>query len=132
MLSRDYILRIIQTFFEVLEKLFDGKRDKSEEAFQQELDQFYMTYFERSRLSFVSVLPEVIIDNLKKDPYFLEKSGMLAELFYREYLWAAEDEQKLDWGRKAAYLYDYILHHSSDYSLVYADRLAELKTGLSV
>lgn len=130
MLSRDYIFRILQTFFDAVAKLFDGKR-KTDEEFEKELNNLYEVYFEKSRSSFVNSLPEEIIDDLKKGPYFLEKSSMLAEVFYREYQLATEVEIKRNWAGKAMYLYDYINNHSSDYSLIYVSRIAELENELS-
>lgn len=125
MLSRDYILRILQTFFDLTAKLFDGKR-KTEEEFELELNQLYNAYFQKSRAFFMDTLPEEIPVIFKEDDFLFEKNSMLAEICYREYQHAFDEESKRNWGLKAKFLYDYLNDHSTDYSLIYVARREEL------
>ncbi len=126
MLSRDYILRILQTFFDLTAKLFDGKR-KTEEEFELELNQLYNAYFQKSRVFFMDTLPEEIPAVFEEDTFLLEKNSMLAEICYQEYHHASDEESKRNWGLKAKFLYDYLNNHSTDYSLVYIARSKELE-----
>lgn len=125
MLSRDYILRILQTFFDLTAKLFDGKR-KTDEEFELELDHLYNAYFQKSRAFFMNALPEEIPAIFKEDDFLFEKNSMLAEICYREYQQASDEESKRNWGLKAKFLYDYLNNHSTDYSLIYVARSEEL------
>lgn len=125
MLSRDYILRILQTFFDLTAKLFDGKR-KTDEEFELELNHLYNAYFQKSRAFFMNTLPEEIPAVLGEDAFLLEKNSMLAEICYREYQHASDEESKRNWGLKAKFLYDYLNDHSADYSLIYVARSEEL------
>lgn len=126
MLSRDYILRILQTFFDLTAKLFDGKR-KTDEEFELELNHLYNAYFQKSRAFFMNTLPEEIPAVFGEDAFLLEKNSMLAEICYREYQHASDEKSKCDWGLKAKFLYDYLNAHSADYSLIYAARSKELE-----
>lgn len=126
MLSRDYILRILQTFFDLAAKLFDGQR-KTEEEFEMELNHLYTAYLQKSRAVFMDSSPEELLQILQEGDYLLEKSSILAELCYREYQYATDEQSKRNWGLKAQFLYDYLNSHSTDYSLVYAARSKELE-----
>ena len=48
MLSRDYISRIIRTFFDSLELIFTGDKEREEER-KAQLESMYTTYFGQSR-----------------------------------------------------------------------------------
>lgn len=125
MLERDYILRIIRTFFQALEGLFGG--DKKEEDFEKELETIYVTYFGRPRREWLAASPEQLKEYLEGSPHFLEKCGMLGDLFYQEYQKTTDKKLKLELAVKIIFLYEYVNNHSSDYSWLYASRIAELK-----
>lgn len=129
MLSRDYISRIIRTFFEAVEKLFDG-RCESEAEFERRLNDLYRAYFERSRAVLIADSPGELIAWLEEDPCCIEKCEMLGEIFYREYHLTASPELKRNMGLKVIALYEYVNQHSTDYSLLYANRILELQAAL--
>lgn len=126
MLTRDYISRIIRTFFQALELLFTGKKEDEEEQ-EKKLEELYLTYFEKSRQDFLTEKAEDMMVYLKEDPYYLEKCGMLGEVLYREFHGAEDPALKENLARKVIYLYDYVNNHSADYSLIYVNRTLELE-----
>lgn len=126
MLTRDYISRIIRTFFQALELLFTGKKEDEEEQ-EKKLEELYLTYFEKSRQDFLTEKAEDMMVYLKEDPYYLEKCGMLGEVLYREFHRAEDPALKENLARKVIYLYDYVNNHSADYSLIYVKRTLELE-----
>lgn len=126
MLSRDYILRIIRTFSEALEDIFDGRREKEGEV-EKKLDLLYKTYFEKTREAFLTESPEEMVRYWENDPNYLEKCGMLAEVMYREVRNTEDKDLQKNLSDKVIFLYRLIDKHSSDYSLLYANRILELE-----
>ena len=126
MLSRDYISRIIRTFFDSLELLFTGDKEREEEM-KVQLESMYTTYFGQSRDFFFEEKVEEIMARLAEEDYFVEKCGMLGEILYREFHRNEEDLVKLNLARKIIYFYNYVNEHSTDYSLIYVNRIKELE-----
>lgn len=126
MLSRDYISRIIRTFFDSLELIFTGDKEKEEER-KAQLESMYTTYFGQSRDFFFEEKVEEIMARLSKEDYFVEKCGMLGEILYREFHRNEENLVKLNLAHKIIYFYNYVNEHSTDYSLIYVNRIMELE-----
>lgn len=126
MLSRDYISRIIRTFSEALEDIFDGRREKEGEV-EKKLDLLYKTYFEKTREVFLTESPEEMVRYWENDPNYLEKCGMLAEVMYREVRNTEDKDLQKNLSDKVIFLYRLIDKRSSDYSLLYANRILELE-----
>lgn len=126
MLSRDYISRIIRTFFETLDALLNGKKDDEMEI-QEQLSDLYRIYFEKDRELFLNDSVENMVDYLKDDAHYIQKCEMLAELMYRDGGRQTDDKVRANLFRKVIFLYELIHNNSTDYSLVYMNRLAELQ-----
>lgn len=63
MLSRDYISRIIRTFFDSLELIFTGDKEREEER-KAQLESMYTTYFGQSRDFFFEEKVEEIMGEI--------------------------------------------------------------------
>ena len=126
MLSRDYILQVIKTFFEELDEAFNGK-DEDDMEIQEHLNDLYTTYFKRDRESFLQSGTEEMIDFLKDDPDRMEKYDMLQELMYRDAEIQHDLEVRDNLYRKVVYLCEYITNHSMNFSLAYENRITEIK-----
>lgn len=107
MLSRDYISRIIKTFFEALDEAFNGKKEDKMEI-QDQLNDLYKVYFQNDRESFLQNGAEDIIGFLQNDPDRMEKYGMLQELMYRDANIQDDPDIRNNLYRKIIYLCDYI------------------------
>lgn len=125
MLSRDYISRIIKTFFEALDEAFNGKKEDKMEI-QDQLNDLYKVYFQNDRESFLQNGAEDIIGFLQNDPDRMEKYGMLQELMYRDANIQDDPAIRNNLYRKIIYLCDYINNNSSNFSLIYDNRSAEI------
>lgn len=126
MLSRDYISRIIRTFFDSLELIFTGDKEKEDER-KEQLEKLYTNYFGQFRDFFLEEEKEKILEKLSEDDYFVEKCGMLGEILYREFQRSGDDIFKVNLAHKIVYFYNYVNDHSTDYSLVYVSRILELE-----
>lgn len=126
MLSRDYISRIIQTFFEALEGVF-GPVEENDEEMDKKLAHLYRNYFGKAREVFLAEEPEEMTRYLESDPDYLDKCGMLAEIMYREAKWTKDIEARRNLARRVIFLYDMINNRSTDYSLVYMNRIMEME-----
>lgn len=126
MLSRDYISRIIRTFFDSLELIFTGDKEREEER-KKSLENMYTTYFGQSRNFFLEEKEEKILAKLLEEDYFVEKCGMLGEILYREFHRNEKESFKLVLAPKIIYFYKYVNEHSADYSLIYVNRVMELE-----
>lgn len=126
MLSRDYISRIIRTFFDSLELIFTGDKEKEDER-KEQLEKLYTNYFGQFRDFFLEEEKEKILEKLSEDDYFVEKCGMLGEILYREFQRSEDDIFKVNLAHKIVYFYNYVNDHSTDYSLVYVSRILELE-----
>lgn len=126
MLSRDYISRIIRTFFDSLELIFTGDKEKEDER-KEQLEKLYTNYFGQFRDFFLEEEKEKILEKLSEDDYFVEKCGMLGEILYREFQGSEDDIFKVNLAHKIVYFYNYVNDHSTDYSLVYVSRILELE-----
>lgn len=125
MLSRDYILRIIKTFFDALDMTFNGKKEDEMEI-QEKLCDLYKTYFQMDRDIFLNNEIEDIIGFLQDDPDRMEKYGMLQELMYRDASIQDDPAIRNNLYRKVIYLCNYINNNTSDFSLIYDNRSAEI------
>lgn len=126
MLSRDYISRIIRTFFDSLELIFTGDKEKEDKR-KEQLEKLYTNYFGQFRDFFLEEEKEKILEKLSEDDYFVEKCGMLGEILYREFQRSEDDIFKVNLAHKIVYFYNYVNDHSTDYSLVYVSRILELE-----
>lgn len=126
MLARDYISRIIRTFFEALEELFNGPL-REEEELEKALEHLYITYLGKSRSAFLTESPEEMTGLWADDPDYLDKCGMLAEMMYRELKHTEDRVLQKNLAAKVIFLYELINNSSADYSLLYAARILELE-----
>ena len=67
------------------------------------------------------------MERLSEEDYFVEKCGMLGEILYREFHRNEENLVKLNLAHKIIYFYNYVNEHSTDYSLIYVNRIMELE-----
>ncbi len=94
MLQRDYILRLIQLFFDAIAKFLHSKEGKDPELLRLELDGFYKTFLKFSPNHFQNLSIEEIIYSFN-DEERLIKIEILAELFYQEAILQKETNEQL-------------------------------------
>lgn len=112
MLHRDYIMRLIQLFFEALAKFIRNKEGKDPEILRPELDELYKNFLKHPRDFFKDFSVEEIINFFDNDEK-LYKIEIVAELFYQDAMLGDPDKELL---RKALSLFKYVDLNSDTFS----------------
>ncbi len=112
MLHRDYIMRLIQLFFEALAKFIRNKEGKDPEILRPELDELYKNFLKHPRDFFKDFSVEEIINFFDNDEK-LYKIEIVAELFYQDAMLGDPDKELL---RKALSLFRYVDLNSDTFS----------------
>lgn len=112
MLHRDYIMRLIQLFFEALAKFIRNKEGKDPEILRPELDELYKNFLKHPRNFFKDFSVEEIINFFDNDEK-LYKIEIVAELFYQDAMLGDPDKELL---RKALSLFKYVDLNSDTFS----------------
>lgn len=127
MLHRDYIMRLIQLFFEAMAKFIRNKEGKDPEILRPELDEFYKNFLKHPRDFFKDFRAEEIIDFFNEDER-LFKVEIIAELFYQDALLGEPDKELL--GKSLALL-KYVDLNSDTFSFDRQRRTSEIEVLLS-
>ncbi|MCD7898838.1 MAG: hypothetical protein LUH22_02905 [Bacteroides sp.] len=85
MIHRDYIMRLLQLFFEALAKFIRNKEGKDPEILRPELEDLYKTYLKVPWDYYKDLTMEQIINSFDEDER-LVKMEIVAELFYQDAL----------------------------------------------
>lgn len=129
MLQRDYIMRLLQDFVEVLEKLVEerGKHDGPE--LQLQLQSIYRAYFNHPHTFYYNQDAEYILNDLGQNyggEELLTRIEMLSELLYQDALLKEPEEQKY-LLRKSLYLLIYLDEHSDTFSFERRGKISEIE-----
>ena len=127
MLQRDYIMRLIQLFFEALAKFLRNKEYKAPELLRPELDEIYKTFLKFPRDHFKTMTIEEITNSFDNEEK-LYKVEIIAELFYQDALLEEPDEQLL---RKSLALFQYVDLNSDMFSIDRQRKVGEIESILS-
>ena len=138
MIERDYIMRMLQQFFEALAKLIQRKKELQGEypdysEIQEGYNKIYEQFFHKPASYFYEADKETILDDLLKEDYserdILTKMMMVAELLYNDGF-IKELTEKSDLLEKALYLLDYIENKSNTYSWERIQKMVDIKKEL--
>ena len=122
MIEQDYILKILQQFFEAIAKLVrhreDGDGDTAE--LQARFDEMYELFFKESANHFYQVDKDDIVDELESEGCSerdtFAKAQMLAELLYQDALIKTLIPERCALLEKSFYLFQYLEHGTKTYS----------------
>ena len=128
MLERDYIMRLIQMFFEALAKFIRNKEGKDPEILHKEVDELYKTFLKLPRDHFYNMKFEEIVDSfdLTERVY---KAEIVAELFYQDALLNDEINEML--LRKSLDLFKYADLNTETFSIDRHRKMTEIESILS-
>lgn len=128
MIEQDYILRLLNQFFDSLNKLLNNKNSNTIEEIDKRIKSLYMEYFKKDYLFYhnnsIDIIMETIIDS-NNTQNTIARCEMLAELFYNEAELTANENQKNNLFNKALILLKYVNINSKTFS---EDRLMKIKT----
>lgn len=131
MFEQDYILRLLQQFFEDL-SLFLSKKKKEEEAPEEQEDydwaSLYGTYVGDYAFCHTTPGDEILASFSKYSPSErLHRMEMLAELYFREAQFERDSAVKLSLLERSLLLWEYINEHSDTYSVERVRRMGYIR-----
>ncbi len=116
-MEQDYLMRMLQTFFNALYAWKNGKQKPDDE---QEVDvalaELYQHYLKESRAYFHRMETGCLIAWLSEEPDGLEKAQMLTALLYEDAL-LRDGATRKDLLEKSLSLYQHIQSVSKDFSI---------------
>ena len=122
MIEQDYILKMVQEFFEALGKAVGqrGDSDGNDAALQARYDEIYLTFFRRHPNYFYTLDEDDMEEDLeaqcRSERDTFAKAQMLAELLYHDALLKKDTLQRCDLLRKSLRLFQYLTHGTKTYS----------------
>ncbi|MDR0743333.1 MAG: hypothetical protein LBF05_03125 [Tannerella sp.] len=121
MIERDFIMRILQEFFDAIAKLIRiNVEDPDTSRIQERFDEVYKQFFRRPSSHFYDTEKERILDDLKKEGRSerdtLGRVQMLSELLYQDGLIRTSLPDKYMLLEKSLYLFGYLDRNSRTFS----------------
>ncbi|QCR23840.1 hypothetical protein [Pontibacter sp. SGAir0037] len=128
---QDYIMRMIQSFMNALNKLINGKDNKSAEETAEELENIYVTYFDKSRKFLLDTSADEIVRWLQQEHDAVKKAEMLVQLLEQDSLLEQNVSIKRNLLEKVKLLLHYQEKESGTVSLVHRNQLAKIEQQLA-
>jgi hypothetical protein len=121
MIERDYMMRVLQEFFEAIAKVAHrDMKDPDTAQMQERFNDMYEQFFRNSARHFYETEKEIILDHLKQEERserdILAKAQMLSELLYRDGLIKKNIPERCMLLEKALYLLEYLGGNSRTFS----------------
>lgn len=129
MFEKDYILRLLQQFFEDL-SLFLSKKKKEEDEKQEDYDwaSLYDNYVGDYSFYHTAQWEEILASFSKYSPSEqLYRMEMLAELYFKEAPFERETAVKFSLLERSLLLWEYINKHSDTYSMERVQRMEYIR-----
>lgn len=129
MLQRDYIMRLLQQFFEALEKLVEERDKKNGPELQLQLQSIYRAYFNHPPTFYYNQDAEYILNEMGQNyggEELLTRIDMLSELLHQDALLKEPEEQK-HLLRKSLFLLKYLDEHSNTFSFERKGKIEEIE-----
>lgn len=133
MIEQDYLLKILQDFFEAIGKLIrhnEEADDASEAPMQARYDKIYEQFFRCPANHFYRLDKEDILDDLwaeNNERKALAKTQMLSELLYRDALIKKNILERCDLLEKSLFLFEFMEHNSKTYSWDQENKMAHIR-----
>jgi hypothetical protein len=129
MIERDYIMRILKQFFDVLQKLINNIDPDNEEGFKVELNELCELYLGNSISFYADNKNEDILSALgdRSHSEMQARATMLAEVLYHNIVITKDEDGKILLARKVLALLSFIEEHSDTYSFERLSRIAEMR-----
>ena len=136
MVERDYIMRLVQDFANMLAKLLRFKVEEPDMTqVQERFNDMYRQFFRRTAVYFYEMDKEDIIEELAKDE--LSKSEqcamiqMLSELLYQDGLIKKDVSEKCMLLEKALFLFSYLEQNSGTFSWDREQKMVDIQNNLT-
>jgi hypothetical protein len=128
MIERDYLMRILKQFFDVLNKLINNIDPEKEGDIQVQLKGLFLDYLGNDYAFFCKEPIEKIMETISTGTQTdaLAKATMLSELFYNSAILSEEEDLKNMLFIKSLFLLKFIDSNSNTFSFERQRRIAEL------
>ncbi|MDR1524103.1 MAG: hypothetical protein LBS79_02455 [Tannerella sp.] len=132
MIERDYIMRILQDFFNAIAKLMRLNLDDPDTSHVQErFNEMYRQFFRSSAEHFYETEKEMILDSLEQEGRSEQDTHarvrMLSELLYQDGLVKKSIPEKCIVLEKALYLLEYLDRNSRTFSWERNQKINDIK-----
>lgn len=134
MIEQDYILKILQEFFEAIAKVVrrsDGDDEAATAEMQARYDAIYEQFFRCPAHHFYEIEKEDLLDDLwaeNSEQKAMAKTRMLSELLYRDALIKKDVSQRCDLLGKSLLLLEFLQQNSKTYSWDQENKMAYIRT----
>ena len=108
MFERDYIMRILQTFFEDLAKLLHGQHRLDDDRQLEAFGDLYKKYLKDNREHYYASSVENLTASFNGDPDGIYKAEMLAVLLYHDASLQKDKTVRKEFLEKSLALYRYL------------------------
>ncbi|MDR2471963.1 MAG: hypothetical protein LBD53_00160 [Tannerella sp.] len=138
MIERDYILRILQEFFDAISKIIRRKEEGEDDftAIQKRFDEVYRQFFRSAPNYFYENDKETILEKIEDESYSERETEarltMLSELLYQDALIKPDVVQRCDLLSKVLYLLEYFDGRSRTFSWEREQRKTEIRKLLRI
>lgn len=136
MVERDYIMRMLQEFFDAIAKVlrYTPGQEPDLSHIQKQFNEMYRQFFRRSAHHFNETEKEIILEELEQEGYdeqnLFAKIQMLSELLYQDGLIKKNVPEKCIYLEKALYLLEYLNQNSKTYSWDREQRICDIRERL--
>ena len=121
-------MRLLQQFFEALEKLVEEREKKDGPELQLQLQSIYRAYFNHPPTFYYDQDAEYILNEMRQNyggEELLTRIDMLSELLHRDALLKEPEEQKY-LLKKSLFLLKYLDEHSDTFSFERRGKISEI------
>lgn len=122
-------MRLLQQFFETLEKLVEERDKKNGPELQLQLQSIYRAYFNHPPTFYYNQDAEYILNEMRQNyggEELLTRINMLSELLHQDALLKEPEEQKY-LLRKSLFLLKYLDEHSNTFSFERKGKIEEIE-----
>jgi hypothetical protein len=134
MIERDFIMRILQEFFEAIAKVIQRQNPGQEpdvSYIQERFNEMYNQFFRCPAEHFYTTEKEIILDNLElegrsEDDVFA-RMQMLSELLYQDALIKKDIPERISLLEKSLYLFEYLDNNSRTFSWDRRQKIEDIK-----
>lgn len=127
-------MRLLQQFFEALEKLVEERDKKDGPELQLQLQSIYRAYFNHPSTFYYDQDAEYILNEMGQNyggEELLTRIDMLSELLYQDALLKESEEQKY-LLRKSLFLLNYLDTHSDTFSFERRGKIGEIEKKIGI
>ena len=134
MVERDFIMRMLQEFFDAIAKVVRNENPGQEpdlSRIQERFNDMYNQFFRQPAEYFYETEKEIILDNMEQEGRsesdILARVQMLSELLYQDALIKKDIPERCSLLEKSLYLFEYLGNNSRTFSWDRNQKIEDIK-----